>query len=162
MEYLVWTLVVLLMLIGVVGSVVPILPGTTLILIAALVQKWLLPETLSWTALAWVAVFWVLSVIADIGCTILGTRWFGGSKWGMAGATGGALGGMFFSLPALIVATILGAFVAEKWLGKRSTEDSLKAGAGAAIGFLVSTVAKVFCAVAMIACYIVSVMNHAS
>jgi uncharacterized protein YqgC (DUF456 family) len=160
-EILIWTTVILLMLIGLIGSIVPILPGTTLILFAALLQKWLLPGTLSSTAIVWIAVFWFLSVIADIGCTIVGTKIFGGSKWGMAGATGGALGGMFFSLPALLLGTILGAFVAEKWLGKRSTETSIKAGAGAAIGFLASTVLKVAFALVMIACYVISALSMA-
>ena len=90
MEAVYWTLAILLILIGLVGSVVPLLPGTTFILLGVLLQKWLLPETLSWTAVIWVAGFWFLSVLADIGCTMLGTKLFGGSKWGMAGATGGA------------------------------------------------------------------------
>lgn len=158
-EAVYWSLALLLILIGLVGSVVPLLPGTTFILLGALLQKWLLPTTLGWTAIGWIAAFWLLSVVADLGCTLLGTKWFGGSKWGMAGATGGALAGMFFSLPVLILGTMLGAVVAEKWLGKRSTDDALRSGAGAAVGFLLSTFAKLACAVAMVAFYAVSVWN---
>ena len=154
-----WTLALLLILVGLVGSVVPLLPGTTFILLGALLQKWLLPDTLSGVAVGWIAGFWFLSVLADLGCTLLGTKLFGGSKWGMAGATGGALAGMFFSLPVLILGTMLGAVVAEKWKGKRSTDDALRSGAGAAVGFLLSTVAKFACAVAMVAFYAVSVWN---
>jgi uncharacterized protein YqgC (DUF456 family) len=148
-----------MILTGLVGSIVPLLPGTTFILLGTLLQKWLLPETLSWTAVAWVAGFWFLSVLADLGCTLLGTKLFGGSKWGMAGATGGALAGMFFSLPILILGTVLGATLAEKWKGQRSTDEALRSGAGAAVGFLLSAVAKFGCAVAMIAFYAVSVWN---
>jgi uncharacterized protein YqgC (DUF456 family) len=158
-EAVYWTLAILLILIGLVGSVVPLLPGTTFILLGALLQKWLLPDTLSWMAVGWIIGFWVLSVLADIGCTMLGTRLFGGSKWGMAGATGGALAGMFFSLPGLILGSMFGAALAEKWKAKRSTDDALRSGAGAAVGFLLSTVAKLGCAVAMIAFYAVSVWN---
>lgn len=158
MEILIWSVVGLLMLTGLVGSVVPILPGTTLIFLAALLQKWLLPDTLSWVAVAWIGAFWFFSVIADIGCTLLGTKIFGGSKWGMAGATGGAIGGMFFSLPALLLGTIFGAVLAEKWGAKRTTEDAIKSGAGAAVGFLLSTFVKVGCSGAMIALYVVSVV----
>lgn len=154
-----WTISLLLILTGLVGSVVPLLPGTTFILLGALLQKWLLPATLGWTAVGWIAAFWFLSVLADLGCTLLGTKLFGGSKWGMAGATGGALAGMFFSLPVLILGTMFGAFVAEKWKGKRSTDDALRAGAGAAVGFVLSTVAKLGCALAMVAFYAVSVWN---
>lgn len=158
-EAVYWTLAILLILIGLVGSVVPLLPGTTFILLGGLLQKWLLPDTISWMAIGWMIGFWVLSVAADIGCTILGTKLFGGSKWGMAGATGGALAGMFFSLPALVLGSMFGAILAEKWKGKRSTDDALRSGAGAAVGFLLSTVAKLGCALAMVAFYAVSIWN---
>lgn len=156
-EYLIWTLTAVLMLTGLVGTVLPLLPGTLLIAAAALLHKLLLPESLSWLAFGWVAAFAVLSVLADFGCTLLGTRLFGGTKWGMAGAGGGAVVGMFFSLPAIIVGSILGAVAAEKFVAKRTGGESLRAGAGAAIGFILGTVARVGCAVAMIAIFVVAV-----
>lgn len=159
MDILVWSVAIILMLTGLVGSVVPLLPGTTLILAGVLLQKWLLPDTLTWLAVGWITLFWFFSVIADIGCTIIGTRLFGGTKWGMAGATGGAMVGMFLSLPALLLGTILGAVVAEKWFGKRTGEQALRAGAGAAVGFLLSVFARLACALIMIALYLISVFS---
>ncbi len=159
MEIVYWCLVVLLIVTGLVGTIVPLLPGTTLILLGVLAQKWLLPETLGWGAVAWIAGFWLLSVVADIGGTLLGTKWFGGGKWGMAGATGGALAGMFFSVPALVLGSMFGAMAAEKWLGQRSTDEALRAGAGAAVGFLISTIAKLACALAMIGLYAFALWN---
>jgi uncharacterized protein len=159
MEILIWSLVILLMLVGLIGCVVPLLPGTTLILAAALLQKWLLPETLTWLAVGWIAAFWLMSVLADLGCTLLGTKLFGGGRWGMAGATGGALAGMFFSLPALLLGTMFGAIAAEKWLGKKTDGQALRAGAGAVLGFLVSGFAKLACALVMIGLYAVSVLS---
>lgn len=159
MEYIYWSIAILLVLAGLFGSAVPLLPGPTLILLGVCFQKWLLPATLSGTAVVWVAVFWLLSVVGDIGCTMLGTRLFGGGKWGMAGATGGALAGMFFSLPALVLGSIFGAMAAEKWLGKKTNDDSLKAGAGAAVGFLLGTIARVACALVMIGLYLVAVWH---
>ncbi len=159
MEIVYWSIAILLILTGLVGSFVPLLPGTTLIMAGALLQKWLLPDTLGWTAVGWIIALWVLSVIADILCTLLGTKWFGGGKWGMAGASGGALAGMFFSMPALVLGSMFGAIVAEKWLGQRTTDESLRAGAGAAVGFLLATIAKLACALVMIALYAFSVWN---
>ena len=159
MEIVIWTVVILLLFVGLVGCVVPLLPGTTLILAAVLLQKWLLPDTLTAAAVGWIAGIWLLSVLADFGCTLLGTKVFGGGKWGMAGASGGALAGMFFSLPVFLLATLFGAFAAEKWLAKRSDNVALKAGTGAVLGFLVSSVAKLACAVVMVALYAVSAIN---
>jgi uncharacterized protein len=158
-DVLIWSGAILMMIVGLIGSVLPVLPGTTLILLGALLQKWLLPDTLTWLAIGWIAAFWLLSVVSDIGCTILGTKLFGGGKWGMAGATGGALVGMFWSLPALLLGTFVGAVVAEKWLGQRSNEQALRAGAGAALGFLLSGFVRLGCAVIMIALYAISAFN---
>ena len=101
-EFLIWSLSVILICSGLAGVVLPLIPGTLIILVAAFVHHWLRPEELSWTAVGVIAALWGLSVLVEFGSMALGTRWFGGSKWGMAGASGGALVGMFFSLPLII------------------------------------------------------------
>ena len=157
-EIATWVLSLTLMLIGLAGVVVPLLPGTTLILLAAIVHKLLLPADLSWLAVGFIGVFWLVSIVADFGGVILGTRWFGGSRWGMAGASGGALVGVFFSLPALLLGTILGAVAAEKLLAKKSDSAALKAGVGAATGFVISTVARLACAGTMIGLFLIAAL----
>lgn len=155
-----WFLTLALMLVGLAGVVLPLLPGTLLILIAAVVHKLILPGDLSWTVIAVIAVIWGVSVLADIGSVLLGTRWFGGSKWGLGGASGGAVVGMFFSVPAMILATIFGAVAAEWLLAKRSGRESLKAGAGAAMGFVLSTIARLACAFAMIGIFLFAAVGR--
>ena len=156
MVYLVWTLTALFMLAGLAGTLVPLVPGTLFILVAAILHKLLQPLSVSWAVIGWVAALWFLSIVVDLVCTLLGTRLFGGSKWGMAGAGGGALVGMFFSLPALLLGSILGAIAAEKLGAKRSDRDALRAGAGAAFGFVLSAAARFGCAVAMIAVFVIA------
>ena len=155
--YLVWTLTIVLTLIGLAGVVVPLLPGTTLILAAMVVHKLLLPDDLSWAIIAWIGGVWLVSVIVDFAGVILGTRLFGGGKWGMAGAGGGALIGMFFSLPMILLGTVVGAIAAEKLIAEKSNRASLLAGAGAAVGFLISTAGRLICAFAMIALFLFAV-----
>lgn len=159
LEILTWSLTITLMLVGLAGVVVPLLPGTTLILLAAFLHKLFMPAEFSWWALGFIALFWLFSVLADLGGVILGTRWFGGSKWGMAGASGGALVGVFFSLPALVLGTIFGAIAAEKLLAKQTDRAALKAGLGAATGFVISTVARLACAIAMIALFFAAALH---
>lgn len=161
LETAIWTLTCGLMLVGLLGVIVPLLPGTTLILIAAVLHKLLLPADLSWLALGLIALFWAISVLADFGGVILGTKWFGGSRWGMAGASGGALVGMFISLPALLLGTIFGAVLAEKLVAKKSDRDSLRAGLGAATGFVISTVARLACAAVMITLFLFAALSGA-
>jgi uncharacterized protein len=160
-EIFVWTLTTVLMLVGLAGVIVPLLPGNVLILIAAILHKWLLPETISWAVVGWIAALCVISVVADFAGTILGARLFGGGKWGMAGAGTGAFIGMFFSLPALILGTFFGAIAAEKFIAKKSGRTSLLAGVGAATGFVLSTVVRLTCALAMIGVFLVAVLEPA-
>jgi uncharacterized protein len=157
-EVATWSLTLVLMLVGFVGVIVPMLPGTTLILVAAIIHKLILPDDLSWLAIGLIALFWVFSVVADIAGVVLGTKWFGGSRWGMAGATGGAFVGVFFSLPALLLGTIFGAIAAEKLVAKKTDRQALKAGFGAATGFVISTIARFGCAVVMIALFLIATL----
>jgi uncharacterized protein YqgC (DUF456 family) len=158
LEVATWLLTLTLMLAGLAGVIVPLLPGTTLIFLAAIVHKLILPMDLSWFAIGFVAVFWFVSIVADFGGVLIGTRWFGGSKWGMAGASGGAFIGLFFSLPALLLGTIFGAMAAEKFVAKKTGRESLKAGAGAAVGFVISTVARLACALVMIGLFLIATL----
>lgn len=150
MELAVWSLTLLLTLVGLAGVIIPLLPGTTLILVGMILHKILLPDSISWVAIAWIGVIWLISVIVDFVGVFVGTKLFGGGRWGMAGAGAGALVGMFFSFPALILGTIFGAIVAERYVAKKTHRESLRAGAGAAVGFVLSTIGRLVCGVGML------------
>lgn len=154
MEITVWVLTALLTLVGVLGVIVPLLPGTTLILAAMILHKLLLPEGWGWGPLGWITCVWAVSIVVDFLGVVLGTRLFGGSKWGMAGASGGAIVGMFFSLPALVLGTIFGAVVAERYAAQKTHVQSLRSGVGAAFGFVLSTIGRLACTVVMIAIFV--------
>jgi len=158
-EALVWSLTIVLMLIGLVGVIVPLLPGTTLILFAAVLHKLLQPADVSWLAISFIAIFWGLSIVADFGGVVIGTRLFGGSKWGMAGASGGALVGMFISVPAILLGTIVGAGLAEAIIARKGGRASLKAAFGAATGFILSTAARCACAAVMVGLFLVAALS---
>jgi uncharacterized protein YqgC (DUF456 family) len=154
MDVLIWGLTVLLLLTGLAGCMVPLLPGTTLILAGVVLHKLLLPDQLPWLAVGIVAVVWLASVLADFAGIMLGTRLGGGGKWGMTGAGGGALVGLCFSLPALLIGTFLGAVAAERFIARKSGGAVWCAGLGATAGYLLATVARVACACAMIALFL--------
>lgn len=156
MDYAVWALTLLLALVGLAGVIVPILPGTTLILGGMLLHKVLLPDSISWAALGWIGALWLVSVVVDFLGVLVGTRLLGGGRWGMAGAGAGAVVGMFFSLPALILGTVFGAVMAERYIAKKTHRASLRAGAGAALGFVLSTLGRLLCGGAMLLVFIFS------
>lgn len=157
MEIAVWVLTTVLMLAGLLGVLVPIIPGTTLILFGFVLHKLLLSSSIGWGMLGWITAAWFVSVLVDFAGVLVGTRLFGGTRWGMAGASGGAFVGMFFSLPALLLGTIFGAVVAERYAAKRTHGESLRAGMGAAVGFVLSTAGRLACALVMIALFLFAV-----
>ena len=110
------------MFMGLVGSVLPALPGVTLIFISALVYAFFTGfEVVGGWVLALLGLFAVLALIADFIGTSYGARRFGASNWGTAGgAIGGILGalaGLLFlgigSLFGLIIGSVGGVFLGE-------------------------------------------------
>jgi uncharacterized protein len=110
------------MFVGLVGSVLPALPGVTLIFISALVYAFFTGfEVVGGPVLALLGLFAVLALIADFVGTSYGARRFGASNWGTAGgAIGGivgALAGLLFlgigSLFGLIIGSVGGVFLGE-------------------------------------------------
>lgn len=138
MEWVVWTSSALLLLGGLVGSIVPALPGVGLILLATIIHKWFLPEFLSWWTVGLTAAAFVLSLGIDFMGTAMGAKWGGASKKGLYGALIGAVVGIFFGLPGLLLGPILGAMVGEL-IALRTPEQATRAGLGAGLGFAFST-----------------------
>jgi len=143
-------LVVLLLLVGLVGSVVPALPGTILIFAGALLHgvAYGLEPIGPWR-LGLLAVLTVLAYALDYAAGALGVRRFGGSGWATAGAVVGAIVGIFFSLPGLILGPLVGAIVAE-YAYTRKLDTSARAALGTVVGLLVGAVAKVGIGLVMI------------
>lgn len=120
------------MLVGLAGSVLPGLPGVTLIFLSALVYSFLTDfEVVGGVILALLFVFAAVAFVADFVATSYGARRFGASNWGtVGGAIGGIVGalvGLLFlgigSLFGLIFGTIGGVFLGE-YLHRRKREPS--------------------------------------
>ena len=159
MPILDWSLTVLLLAGGLVGAVIPLLPGTTLILAGVVLHKLLAPASLSWLAVGGIALLWLLSLVLEVTGVMLGTRLGGGSKWGMLGAGGGALAGAMVSLPALLLGTVLGAILAERMSRRRNLRELLLAGMGAGLGFAFSYLSRLACALTMIGVFLLAALR---
>ena len=128
--------------VGLVGSVLPALPGPPLSYIGLIVINLASDVEMSVT---WLVV-WALVVVAvqvlDIVIPSMGTKRFGGSKYGVWGCNIGVVVGMFFVPVGIIIGPFVGAVVGEL-IKTRDFGTSLKAGFGAFLGFLTGTVVKV-------------------
>lgn len=143
MEALLLVVVGLLLLVGFLGSFLPFVPGTPLILVAALVDALATSfDPIGPGRLLVLAGLAALGYALDYVAGALGTRKLGGSGWGVAGALLGGLVGIFFAPVGLLVGPILGAIAGETLRSGNLDGKSLKSGLGAFFGMLAGVLAK--------------------
>ena len=126
---------------GLIGCIAPVLPGPPLSYVGLLLLHFTDRVSFSTTELlVWAAIV-VVVLLLDYFVPMLGTKYFGGSKWGERGCVVGTIAGLFFMPWGLIVGPFAGAFIGEL-LGGRETVQALKSGLGSLLGFLFGTVVK--------------------
>jgi uncharacterized protein YqgC (DUF456 family) len=160
LEYtLILVLTAVLMFLGLLGSILPVLPGTPLILLGALVYAWYTGFTvISWMTLLALLALTLLSYFLDVFASALGVKKLGGSRWGMAGALLGAIFGLVFGgLLGLILGPFVGAFLLEL-AKKKDPAASLRSGVGTLLGFLAGTIGKLILAAVMIGIFVVKLI----
>ncbi len=134
----------LFMLIGIIGCIIPGLPGTPL----AYVGLWIAHATdridFTWqTLLIWGLVTLVVSIL-DYVVPAWGTKHYGGTKYGVWGSTIGVFVGLAFGAVGVIVGPLVGAVLGELVSGKE-WQQAIKAGWGSFIGILTGTILKLIC-----------------
>ena len=152
------SLAFLVMLTGLIGSLLPVLPGTPLILIAAIGHRLYFGHaSASNLILAILGALMVVSLVFDFLASMLGAKKFGATWRGMAGAVIGGIIGLFFSLPGIILGPFLGAMLFEM-LGDKEFKKAAKAGLGATVGLLLGVVGKFSIGVVMMILFATSVI----
>lgn len=148
----------LVMLLGLIGSILPALPGTPLVFIAAIGHRLYFGEnSVSNLMLGILAGLMILSLVLDFAASMLGAKKFGATWRGAVGAAVGGIIGLFFSLPGIILGPLIGAILLEM-LGGREFKPAARAGVGAVIGLLLGVVGKFSIAVLMSILFAVNVV----
>lgn len=152
------SLALVLMLVGLVGSVVPGLPGSPLVLITAILHRlYFGVQGASTTVLLVLGALTAASLVLDFLATMLGAKQFGATWRGAVGAVAGGVLGLFFALPGIILGPFLGATMFEL-LGRKELKPAIKAGAGAVLGLLLGVIGKFSICVIMILLFAVNVI----
>ncbi len=130
------------LLIGLLGCVLPMLPGPPLAYAALLLLHFTDRVQFSWTQLlVWLALTLVVQAL-DFIVPMLGTKYSGGSRWGKNGCIIGTLIGLFFMPWGIVLGPFLGALIGELLAG-RTGNEAIRSGVGSLLGFLLGTVVKV-------------------
>lgn len=157
MELFWWLLVIVLFAVGLIGTVLPVFPGSTIILAAAVIHRVMLgPEkSIGWWSISLLVAFTLVTYAIDFASGYFGAKHFGATRWGTFGAIIGALVGLFFGLIGLFVGPVIGAVAGEFIAGKRMI-DAGRAGWGTLLGSLAGMIGKLLIAFAMIAIFLMN------
>lgn len=151
-----WILAVVLVLVGIAGTVLPALPGTVFVFAGLLIAAWAqdFAQVSGWTV-ALLGVLTVLSFIVDFAASALGAQRVGASRAAVVGAAVGTVVGIPFGIAGLLAGPFVGAVVGEL----TAAPDLVKAGKvgiGAWIGFVLGTGLKLALAFAMVGIFAVA------
>jgi hypothetical protein len=143
METLLYVLGAVALLVGLAGVVLPVLPGSVLLVAGALLVGWAdgFTRVSGWTVAACAALgalIWAVDFVAGV----LGAKAFGASKWAVIGSGVGLLVGLFLGLPGIVLGPAIGALAFE-YARDPNFERALKAGVGAFVGFVLGSAVKV-------------------
>jgi hypothetical protein len=139
-----WLVTVCLVAIGLIGCLVPVLPGHLFILLAAVSHRLLLGSGsgIDWWTFAVLAALMAASQAFEFASGAAGAKWFGGSRWGSAGALLGGIAGMFFMPFGLLAGPLLGALVFELAFARKELHPATVSGVGSVVGVAAGMVVK--------------------
>ena len=154
MTLVLWILAIALVAIGIVGIILPALPGTVLIFVGLFLAAWAGHfQRVGPLMLTIIGVIGAASYAVDFVAAALGAQRLGASRRAMAGAALGTLFGLFLGLPGIIVGPFIGAVLGELTV-HRDWKRVGKAGVAAWIGFAIGTAVKVGIAFLMIGLFV--------
>jgi uncharacterized protein YqgC (DUF456 family) len=141
---------ILLIGLGLAGMLLPALPGPPLLYLGILALAWADNfQHLNRSELIMLGIIAAIVTILDLIATLFGTKVFGGSRWGMLGATLGILFGLPFGLIGLVLGPFLGVLIFE--YGKNpDMRQAMTSSFGSFVGLVLGTFLKVGASIVML------------
>lgn len=151
----------ILILLGLAGSVLPVLPGPPLSFIGlflfALVRNFSAPLTP--TLIIIMLIITIAVTVVDYFIPLIGAKKYGTSKWGIYGSVAGMVIGAFFPPFGVLLAAFIGALLVE-WMVSRKKKQALRAAWGIFIGSLLGMILKLGISGIMAYYFIISVLSY--
>jgi uncharacterized protein YqgC (DUF456 family) len=154
-EIILFILSALLIITGIIGLILPVLPGSLIILAGFVLAAW--AENFTYIGPGTLTVLGVMTLLmyaVDFAASALGAKRFGASGRAILGASIGALIGIFFGIPGVLLGPFCGAVIGEL-TAQRNLRAAGQAGIGATIGLALGVAAKFAIAFSMIGIFLV-------
>ena len=143
----------IIVVIGLAGTVLPVIPGTILVFAGLVIAAWADNFTrVGWVGLTIIGVLAVIAFAADFVASLLGAKRVGASPLALFGAALGGVVGIFLGIVGMILGPFIGAVIGE-WMARGRLKQAGKVGLGTWLGLVAAAIAKVVLAFAMIAVF---------
>ncbi len=151
-------IVMILLLLGIGGTILPLLPGIPLMFVSIAAYGWYEGfNIITPKYICILAALTVISLIVDYLSTVMGAKYFGSSKKGMWGALLGTFIGLFLFPPlGLLLGPVLGAMIGE-YIEIQDVEKAVKIGVGTVVGLFSGMVFKLVLAIGMFVSFLIVV-----
>ena len=155
---LAWIAVVILITVGLAGTVRPALPGTMLVLAGIVLGAWLddFARIKPWVV-AIIAVLAILAWVTDYLATVMGAKRAGASTLAIIGAALGTLVGIFMGLVGVLFMPFVGAVIGE-FIAQKNAKQAAKVGLATWLGLLIGTVVKLVLVFMMIGIFVAALL----
>ena len=155
---LLWMLCAALILVGLAGTVLPVLPGTILVWAGIALGAWIDDFTrVGEVTMVAISVLAVLAWVLDYVAGLMGAQKAGASKQALVGAAAGTVLGLFMGLIGVLFMPLVGAAVGE-YLAKQDQARAMKVGISTWIGIMVGLIAKVVLAFMMVGIFVAALL----
>ena len=151
-----WVVSAALILAGLAGTVLPLLPGTLLVWIGLVLGAWI--DDFTRVNISTVAIISVLAIVAwglDFVAGLMGAKRAGASKLALIGAAIGTVVGIFMGLVGVLFMPLVGAAVGEYW-AQRDQQRAAKVAFATWLGLMLGMVAKVALSFVMVGVFLVA------
>ena len=161
MDIFLLTIGFLFVMLGLIGSFLPVLPGPLTSWLGLFILYYTSIVPMNYTFLGITLAIAILIWILDYIIPAIGTKRFGGSTYGVYGTTIGLLIGLFSPIPlGILIGAFLGAFIGEILHDKTNTKRAFKASIGSLLGLITSTIIKFTVALVYAVLFFVKVWEY--
>ena len=155
---LLWVLCIALIVLGLAGTVLPLLPGTVLVWGGIVLGAWIDDfARVGTTSVVVVSVLALLAWALDYVAGLMGAQKVGASKQALLGAAVGTVVGLFMGLVGVLFMPLVGAAIGE-YLARKDQNRAVKVGVATWVGIMVGVIAKVVLAFVMVGIFVAALL----
>lgn len=151
---------IILLILGILGTFLPVLPGLVLSLAGLLIYKYGTDSDLSVLYIWAFVILTLASVVLSYVIPAKTNRKYGGTRWGSIGSVIGTIVGIFIPIPlGFLIGMFAGVFIGELLHDSKDMNKALKSTKGAFIGFIYGTGFSLVVGIAMLLVVILDIVN---